>query len=116
MFCWYKKVRILHQFNDLVINDPDKACYGYSQVLLAHESQAIDSLLISDKLYRSEDFNERKKYLTLMEEVKLINGNVYNFSSMHPSGEQLDQYTGIAATLRFPMVDTIFEKDCSFSK
>ena len=29
---------------------------------------------------------------------------VFVFSSMHVSGEQLDQYTGVAATLRFPLV------------
>ena len=28
---------------------------------------------------------------------------MYVFSSMHMSGEQLDQYTGVAATLRFPI-------------
>jgi hypothetical protein len=30
---------------------------------------------------------------------------VFIFSSMHVSGEQLDQYTGVAATLRFPLAD-----------
>mmetsp|Transcript_17413 Transcript_17413/g.32821 ORF Transcript_17413/g.32821 Transcript_17413/m.32821 type:complete len:105 (+) Transcript_17413:107-421(+) len=29
---------------------------------------------------------------------------VFTFSSMHVSGEQLDQYTGVAATLRYPLV------------
>ena len=28
---------------------------------------------------------------------------VFIFSSMHISGEQLDQYTGVAASLRFPL-------------
>ena len=31
-------------------------------------------------------------------------GQVFTFSSMHVSGEQLDQYTGVAATLRFPLL------------
>lgn len=29
---------------------------------------------------------------------------VHIFSSMHVSGQQLDQYTGIAAVLRFPVI------------
>jgi hypothetical protein len=30
---------------------------------------------------------------------------VFQFSSLHGSGQQLNLYTGIAATLRFPMPD-----------
>ena len=36
---------------------------------------------------------------------------VFVFSSMHVSGEQLDQYTGVAATLRFPMPEVLQEEE-----
>jgi hypothetical protein len=36
---------------------------------------------------------------------------VFVFSSMHVSGEQLDQYTGVAATLRFPLVQPDEEEE-----
>lgn len=37
--------------------------------------------------------------------MKIHGGLVYVFSSMHVSGEQLDKFTGVAATLRFPCPD-----------
>ena len=56
-------------------------------------------------MYRADDFKVRKQYVDLMESVKMNGGNVYKFSSLHTSGEQLNNYTGIAAILRFPMAD-----------
>jgi hypothetical protein len=38
-----------------------------------------------------------------MEYTCCVCSKVFVFSSMHVTGEQLDQYTGIAATLRFPL-------------
>lgn len=38
-----------------------------------------------------------------MEEVKAAGGEVLIFSSIHESGKQLDQLTGIAAILNFPL-------------
>lgn len=38
-----------------------------------------------------------------MDSVRESGGDVRIFSSMHISGEQLEQLTGIAAILRFPM-------------
>ena len=36
----------------------------------------------------------RKRYVELVESVKSHGGTVFVLSSMHCSGEQLDQYTG----------------------
>ena len=57
-----------------------------------------------------------------MENVKLAGGKTYVFSSLHPSGEQLNnvsvegkcnvQLTGIAAILRFPM-EEMFDSESS---
>ena len=35
----------------------------------------------------------------------LLSFKVFIFSSLHVSGEQLDLYTGVAATLRYPLPD-----------
>lgn len=45
----------------------------------------------------------RKRYVKLVESVKESGGQSRIFSSMHVSGEQLGQLSGIAAILRFPM-------------
>ncbi|CAG2121638.1 unnamed protein product, partial [Medioppia subpectinata] len=41
----------------------------------------------------------------LVDSVRENGGEVRLFSSLHVSGEQLDQLTGVAAILRFPMQD-----------
>ena len=84
-------------FND----DPTRTAYGLEAVVAAVSLQAVSELLITDKVYRTDDFAERNKFVELMEEVKNAGGQVYKFSSLHVSGEKLDCYTGIAATLRF---------------
>lgn len=85
--------------------DPDKAYYGYDHVLKAHEQLAIDSLLVTDELFRASDVKTRKKYVELVESVRSNGGQVYVFSSMHVSGQQLQQVSGVAAILRYPLPD-----------
>ena len=72
-------------------------------MLRAAEAQAIEVLLISDKLFRAQDVVKRKKFVKLVDEVREYGGDVKIFSSMHVSGEQLEQLTGVCAILRFPM-------------
>merc|ERR1712157_238974 len=90
--------------------DSDKAFYGYHHVLQANDQLAIDSLLITDKLFRNPDVQIRKQYVALVESVRENGGNVYFFSTLHVSGIQLQQVSGIAAILRFPLPDLIEEE------
>ena len=48
---------------------------------------------------------QRNKYTALVEEVRQAGGEAISFSAMHVSGEQLNQLTGVAAILRFPLPD-----------
>lgn len=98
-----EEVRALENFFKVLQHDSDRAFYGERHVMLASENQAVENLLISDKLFRSQDVLERKKYVKLVDDVREFGGDVKIFSSMHTSGEQLDQLTGICAVLRFPM-------------
>jgi len=100
-----EEVRILKVFRLMLDNDPLRTCYGLAHVTRASEQLAIESLLIIDKLYRSDDYNERNKFVELMDSVKHAGGKVFKFSSLHVSGEELGNFTGIAAILRFPMYD-----------
>lgn len=105
------EVRALQGFYDMLSSDPDRACYGFAEVRAASEQLAVHELLITDSIFRCSDFNERKKYLDLMEAVQGNGGRVLKFSSMHVSGEQLNMYTGVAATLRFPLPEAESEQD-----
>ena len=100
-----KEVEVLNTFMRTMDSDPDKAYYGYDHVAKAHESLAIDSLLVTDGLFRNSNVKLRKKYVQLVESVREAGGKVYIFSSMHVSGQQLEQVSGVAAILRFPLPD-----------
>ncbi|KAK6625407.1 hypothetical protein RUM43_005704 [Polyplax serrata] len=97
------EIRALEAFYTMLQVEPAKAYYGLSHVEKAVESQAVETLLISDNLFRIQDVAKRKRYVQLVDNVRESGGDVKIFSSLHVSGEQLSQLTGIAAILRFPM-------------
>ena len=96
------EVRSLEAFFKMMEMDEDRAVYGPLPVLKATEKQAVETLLILDTLFRSPSIAERKKWVTLVEDVKALNGEVHIFSSMHVTGEQLSNLMGVASILRFP--------------
>ncbi|KQK08685.1 protein PELOTA 1 [Brachypodium distachyon] len=93
----------LEEFFAMVIKDSDRACYGPKHVDVAHERLAIQTLLFTDTMFRNREVAARRKCVDLAEAVKKQGGTVRVFSSMHVSGNQLEQLTGIAAILRFPL-------------
>lgn len=97
------EVKALQSFYDMLANDPTRAYYGVNHVEKANKQQAVDTLLMSDSLFRSKTIGERRRYVRLVESVRDQGGIVYIFSSLHVSGEQLQQLSGVAAILRFPM-------------
>lgn len=105
------EVRALESFYTMLQTEPAKAFYGTKHVESANEAQAIETLLISDNLFRIQDVKLRKQYVALVDSVRESGGDVKIFSSMHVSGEQLDQLTGVAAILRFPMPELEDEED-----
>lgn len=105
------EVKALENFYTMLQCEPAKAFYGKKHVEKANEAQAIETLLISDKLFRCKDVNLRKEYVKLVDSVRESGGDVKIFSSLHISGEQLEQLTGIAAILRFPMPELEDEDD-----
>ncbi|KAJ3681205.1 hypothetical protein LUZ60_015694 [Juncus effusus] len=98
-----EEVRALKEFFTLLTNDSSRVCYGDRDVTFAHDRLAIQTLLITDAQFRNPDIAKRQSYVQLVEAVKDSGGTVHIFSSMHVSGEQLQQLTGIAALLRFPL-------------
>ncbi|XP_015954566.1 protein PELOTA 1 [Arachis duranensis] len=100
-----QEVRAMKDFYDMLSNDPARACYGAKHVEVANERLAVQTLLITDDLFRNSDIATRQKFVELVNSVKDSGGSVHVFSSLHVSGEQLAQISGIAAILRFPLPD-----------
>ncbi|XP_063448798.1 protein pelota-like [Mytilus edulis] len=99
------EVKALDEFYQMLMNDADRASYGVKHVEKAVDLQAVEILLISDELFRAQDVQKRKRYIKIVDGVKENGGEVRIFSSLHVSGEQLGQLSGVAAILRFPIHD-----------
>ncbi len=97
-----EEVQALDNFYRTLSNDPLRACYGEKHVQAAVEQQEVEQLLISDWLFRAQDVTQRKKFVKMVDDMQEFGGDVRVFS-LHVSGEQLDQLTGLCAILRFPM-------------
>ncbi|CAK4653643.1 hypothetical protein LEN26_011169 [Aphanomyces euteiches] len=106
-------VKCLDTFFEMLHTDQDRAYYGYNHVVRANEQHAIDTLLISDALFRSQDIATRRKYVSLVENVRENGGQVRVFSSLHVSGEKLGQLSGVAAILRMPLPELDDEEEAN---
>lgn len=101
-----KNVALFDEFSKHLNNDDYRAFYGEEEVKKALEiGGAIKVLLITDTLFKNDDVNKRRHYIDIVERVKEDNGDVSIFSSLHDSGKQLDQLTGIAVILNYPVPD-----------
>ncbi|XP_023646816.1 protein pelota homolog isoform X1 [Paramormyrops kingsleyae] len=109
------EVKALQDFYKMLQHEPDRAFYGLAHVEKANEAMAIDILLISDELFRHQDVATRGRYVKLVDSVRDNAGTVRIFSSLHVSGEQLNQLSGVAGILRFPIADLSEPEDDSSS-
>ncbi|KAJ1126107.1 hypothetical protein NDU88_004516 [Pleurodeles waltl] len=107
------EVKALEEFYKMLQHEPDRAFYGIKHVEKANEAMAVDTLMISDSLFRHQDVANRARYVRLVDSVRENAGTVRIFSSLHVSGEQLSQLTGVAAILRFPVADLSEEESSS---
>jgi protein pelota len=97
------EVKALESFYSMLQHEPNRACYGIKHIEKANEANAIELLMVTDELFRSADVPTRQRYVGLVESVRDGGGTVRVFSSLHVSGEQLGQLSGVAAILRFPL-------------
>ncbi|GAA5994764.1 ribosome dissociation factor DOM34 [Rhodotorula paludigena] len=102
---------MLEKFFKMLDENPLRAWYGEGHVLKAAERGAIGKLLVSDELFRAPSVARRRMFVKLVEDVKAYGGEVLMFSSMHESGQQLNQLTGIAAILTYPLDIEVVEEE-----
>merc|ERR1712146_326639 len=81
--------------------DPLRVQYGFKYVKKCLEMNAVDTLLVCDSLFRN--FATRRDYVNLCEETKKDGGKVLQFSTLHVTGQQLMQLTGVACLLHYPL-------------
>lgn len=96
---------VFDDFMDHLNKDDFKAWYGLKEIQKANDIGAIDVLLVSDSLLRSDYIEERQIYTELTKSVEKNGGNVIIFSSMNQTGEELNRLTGVACILKYPVYD-----------
>ncbi|EJS41923.1 dom34p [Saccharomyces arboricola H-6] len=100
-----KEIIVMDEFLLHLNKDDNKAWYGEKEVTKAADYGAIDYLLLTDKVVHSDDIAQREKYLKLMKSVQDNGGKALVFSTFHSLGEELEQLTGIACILKYPLPD-----------
>ncbi|EDO19148.1 hypothetical protein Kpol_1050p5 [Vanderwaltozyma polyspora DSM 70294] len=100
-----KEAIIIDEFLQHLNDDDFKAWYGEQEIFKAAEMGAIETLLITDTMLRSDDVSKRKQFLELVDNVEKLGGNVFVFSELHSSGEELNKLTGVACILKYPLPD-----------
>lgn len=98
-----REAAVFSEFQKVLGADDGRAWYGPREVEQAVELGAVQSLLLTDALFRSDSVAERRHYIRLSDAVKRAGGEVFVFSTQHESGEELARLTGAAAILKYPV-------------
>ena len=96
-------VSVMERFNEILGTEMDKIFFGYKQFLIAYEKKAIDTLIFTDGYVRKITGNERKELNKKIQELKSGAVEVCQFSSLHTTGEKVDEFGGIVGILKYVM-------------
>ncbi|KAJ5523308.1 eRF1 domain 3 [Penicillium frequentans] len=111
-----RETKLMDDFMDQLRKETSKATYGPREVESAVDQGAVGRgggvLIVSNRLFRSQNIAERKRWVGLVDRVRDVEGGeVRILSSDHESGKRLEGLGGIAALLTFPVGDDDFDSD-----
>jgi protein pelota len=101
-------VSVMERFNEILGTDMDKVFFGHKAFDIAFEKKAIDTLIITDGYLRKIPASVRKDLSAKIKELKTYTVEVCQFSSLHPTGEKIDEFGGIVGILKY-VVEEIAE-------
>ena len=101
-------VSIMERFNEIKGLQPDKLFFGYKSFDIAYKNYAIDTLIVTDGYIRKLSALERKDLSDKIRYLKLNKIKVCQFSSLHFTGEKIDEFGGICGILKY-IVEEITE-------
>jgi protein pelota len=99
-------IRDTHLVDELLSrlsSKPGLVGYGMEEVGKAVERGAVESLLVSERLFKESDAAERMAIEGICKKAESYGGRVYFVGGEHEKGRQLVSLGGIAALLRFPI-------------
>ncbi|KAF7170274.1 hypothetical protein CNMCM6106_005029 [Aspergillus hiratsukae] len=111
-----RETKLMDDFLGQLRKETNKAVYGPREVESAVDQGAVGRgggvLMVSNRLFRSQDVAERKRWVSLVDRVRDVEGgDVRVLSSDHESGKRLDGLGGVAALCTFPVAEEDFESD-----
>jgi protein pelota len=78
--------------------------YGFGEVEKAEEIGAVEKLVLADTMLRESSDEKRLLMEELMKKVEQKNGSIIVISTEHEAGAKLLSLSGVAALLRFPIL------------
>ena len=96
-------VSVMERFNEILALDMDKIFYGLKSFQYAYDKKAIDTLIITDGYLRKLTGKERKNLSQKIKTLKSGATQVCQFSSLHTTGEKVDDFGGIVGILKYAM-------------
>ena len=91
-----QETRAMHDFDVMMIQDDRRAVYGKAHVAAAVEMGAVQTLLITDGMFRTENVEDRNTFVAIMDSVKSIGSTVVIMSTQNVSGERLQSLCGLS--------------------
>ena len=90
---------VMDRFNEILGTDYDKIFFGLKSFNIAYEKNAIDTLIVTDGYLRKMPPLTRRDLCTKIKNLKPT--EVCQFSSLHTTGEKIDEFGGICGILKY---------------
>ncbi|MHA1332711.1 MAG: mRNA surveillance protein pelota [Candidatus Odinarchaeia archaeon] len=97
----FKETELVEEVLKRLGKGSEDVVYGLKDVEKAVNYGAVDTLLVTDELFRELSFKSKNNVNNLLKNVESTGGKLFIISTQHQAGEQLNALGGIAALLRF---------------
>jgi protein pelota len=98
-----RDTRLIDDLLGRLASKPGLVAYGREEVEKALERGAVESLLISERLFKETNAEQRMLLEKMCQKAEGYGGQVFFIGGEHEKGRQLVGLGGIAALLRFPL-------------
>ncbi|MFX1511272.1 MAG: mRNA surveillance protein pelota [Promethearchaeota archaeon] len=102
-YLFMEEKKQIDEFQHRIQTDIERTSYGLTPVIQVSEMNAIETLLLTDKLLRSSNPEEQSLVSHLLYRVEKTKGKVFVIDHTTENGLFLKQFGEIIALLRFPI-------------
>jgi len=99
------ETKLVEELVEHISKDDGLGAYGQDEVTKGVQYGAVRDLLITDKKLREGSDDIRRQMDNLIRNTEKTKGAVHIVSTEHPTGDQLHRLGGIAAILRFRIIE-----------